>query len=694
MSASLQQTLQSSSGVSGGSVFLSREEHARIVTGTETGPADWRDQQDRQDVLKQQTDRLVEAVDDLSGVLRMQLADDLVEFLPLVDRIADLPCLYPPDRDAAWRFGGALRQIGRLLEDRQAYAQDVIAAAQDLLDAEDRGPDRLGCRIEWPFFEHEDDRQELRAVLKRIVALPWATPRPGGEKPEKRGLITGESRDIDSPHELRFFPTVAQRKRRPTLNTLRYWLENSAKRDHEGQVYARFVVVTAGRRIPYGGDLQGALRGLNRKISRWAVESAQEWGVDLVFRGDEFTLDDFGAHPHANVVIEPQRRLSKARWRDYLRAMNRHFGAWTRDNGRVEDCREIVKYVVKPGDLEERILDLEDRGERLRRTEWIYRALLRTRLTAFYGDTRELRADFEDRKVKPCVVGGAVRLVPKFEPAQQTKQKDRSGENVILAFGLADREFTPYAEPSVLVMGYTETPKTKAGQKRLKIIQQAADEALTNWMSNGAPAPETAKAIARAWRAADSDEEARKIRALGRNYRPPESEAIRRLSTPAPRGAAAGACAGAASAAPFIVHTVDLTVRPESEPEPDSWNTGPQPPPPDPDTIVFRSGRQIRSGYEIDPETGRSLGAAGHVRKKPEMRLDDVPVWMIDDPAVDEICWMMPDAIVTESGSVCDPDSGEIIGCLSRRAMKRVADHQADIKRRVQAASFPSAGAA
>ena len=68
------------------SLYLSREQHLTLVCGTGTGPAVWRDGQQRQAQLIEQTRELAGAIDDLGrDLVRPRLADALPPLLDLID---------------------------------------------------------------------------------------------------------------------------------------------------------------------------------------------------------------------------------------------------------------------------------------------------------------------------------------------------------------------------------------------------------------------------------------------------------------------------------------------------------------------------------------------------------------------------------------------------------------------------------
>lgn len=578
---------------------LSREQHLAVVCGTGTGPDVWRDGQKRQALLAEQTADLAKSIDDLGrDVVRPRLADAL---LPILDLIDSEYLFGPPAmswQPIVWGFTEALRAIGRALEDPQMHAQDVMRRARDLLDSIDQHePDRLRTYTPWPRMDmrHRDD---VRAWLRDVVALPWATP-SATESPLLVGLVTGATREIEQYRDLRMLPLVAQRERRPMLNALRLYLDGVSRRDGKGATYCRYLVITSGARVPFGGDLQGRIRSMQRLISRWAVVSAAEHQIDVVYRGTEMTNDNIGAHVHANVIVEPRCYIGAAAWTEYLTAMRRHFGVWVRDNGRVSDPAEIVKYVCKPTEIFEHFqspeLPKETKNARL---EWLYRALYKARLVAPMGAMRELWQQIETDKMKPLVIGGVVKLVPKSTPAERSKDKKPVGENVIVGHVLSNRVHTPWAEPSVLILGYNKNPATKAGQRNLGLIAALGQTARAAWDANRAPAPATATAIAAAWLNADSDNSARGVHAIPRR---PDAKAGGNAAGGAPAGA--GAMAMAAGDPLYIVHTTSVTVPAISDSPGGSSGH-----PPGKGFFDIPPGCFVDGNDLIDSETGEILG--------------------------------------------------------------------------------------
>lgn len=313
------------------------------------------------------------------------------------------------------------------------------------------------------------------------------------------GLVTGQVARDEAYRSTCFLPVIAQRERRSMLNSLRYF-----QRHHEGGEFMRLAVVTGGRRVPLGGPLRERIRELQRTVSRWAHEANRRFGVQLFYRGTEFTTDDDGSlHPHANVIYAPRRRLPAHRWREFLSWSRGRLGAHWQDAGRLEKPDEAIKYPFKPAD----VLGLS--AEAL---AWLYRETQRLKLCQPLGEFAEFRRSLRDHTVeddeghpvrRPMKVvmvnrpGGArLELVAKATRTAAGSGGDDERENLVLCRASPQFRFSPWAEPVVRVLGYTETPKTAEGARRLAFLRRLAGDACEAWRANGAPDPQVALAVA------------------------------------------------------------------------------------------------------------------------------------------------------------------------------------------------------
>lgn len=367
--------------------------------------------------------------------------------------------------------------------------------------------------------------QRLAAALERH-GIPTRLP----SEILTLGEVTGQAVQADAWRAIRFLPVVAQRDRKPTLNALKLWQRS------EGGKWLRYAVITSGDRVPLGGNLRGRQTEHTRAVSRWAHDAMKDWGVELVFRGTEYTVNDDGVHLHSNVVYRVAEKLSPERWGEFLAWTRKRVGAHWKDCGRIEDMAEVVKYAVKPAELEA----LADEH-----VVWLYHETFAKKLCQPMGAFADwLKGLSQDRLKVAQVVDparapgeprkGRLRLVekPRRDPAKRKERKEDdgesavpdapeadaedtaevgaeapeaeaparrpAGENVLVARTLPQPKFSPWSEPLSLVINYTENPTTPGGVRRLELLRERRAEARRWWDANGAPAPAEALAAAEA----------------------------------------------------------------------------------------------------------------------------------------------------------------------------------------------------
>lgn len=315
--------------------------------------------------------------------------------------------------------------------------------------------------------------------------------------------VTGEIDTEESYRAICFLPLVAQRERRPLLNALRWFQKNTPHGAH-----LRLAVVTAGARIERFGPLRQTMTRLHRNVSRWAHEADQKWGVEVVYRGTEFTRDNSATyHPHANVLYRPRSRLSKAAWSRFLSWSRSRLGAHWKDCGELAEPDEAVKYPFKPADL-----DAADGDELV----WLWWECHRMKFAQPMGAFADFRKELEAEGQKVVMVNrrGVARLeiVAKGQrdPVDEGESADLVKENLIVCRTAPQFRFGPFAQPVTLVMNYTTAPTTPDGRRRLEIIRYWNDQARQWWDANGAPDPVTARAVA-AGQAAAQEGQAGKV---------------------------------------------------------------------------------------------------------------------------------------------------------------------------------------
>ena len=337
--------------------------------------------------------------------------------------------------------------------------------------------------------------------------------------------VTGIVTEISPWRAIRFLPSVAGRDRRPMLNALRFWLENVA----EHPEYMRYGVITSGELVPAFGDLRGSFSDMSRKVSKWAHKARKLYNIEVNFRGNEFTRktaserdlngyepDTVLYHPHVNVLMRPTQYLKEDKWEKFLTWTHQFFGTHWRDCGRIDDVRELVKYVVKPADLLE--------GEKplnAPEAKWLHESLFRMNLAQPLGKFKEFYAEMNDNRCK-IVLGrdkygsGKMEMVGRgkrfdhskdeilenpelAEPEEQKPESTIKGTNIIIGVTLPQWKHSPWSEPMILVQNYDPRAVGKSSLERLREIDSEQMFARQLWDDAGAPEPRIALEIAKQW---------------------------------------------------------------------------------------------------------------------------------------------------------------------------------------------------
>lgn len=304
------------------------------------------------------------------------------------------------------------------------------------------------------------------------------------------GEITGCAEPIPAMRRVRFLPKVAQSERAPMLNNLRGFV-----REFPQAPYLRYMVITAGERIPLYGPLRETITHFQRRISKWASKAMARYDIAVVFRGTEFTIDDdLTFHVHANILLAPLRKLPPEEWADFLHWCWEFFGSHLQDNGRLQNPDEVIKYSFKP---------TETHRLGANAAAWLYEQTRRLKLVQPMGAFADYCRTLEENGEKHAYIhtprGKTLTRVKKqTRPKQSDTEKSPPTsvgtpiENQIIARTAPLSRFTPYAEPCLIVNNYTPAPTTETGKLNLWKIQQAGTNSRTFWDTNGAPSPEIA----------------------------------------------------------------------------------------------------------------------------------------------------------------------------------------------------------
>jgi len=299
------------------------------------------------------------------------------------------------------------------------------------------------------------------------------------------GLVTGAVKPAEEPYRrIHFLPAVAASLRAELANGLELYLAINGR-------YARYAVMTTGQRCELH-DLRARIVRLNRLVSRWAHTVCRPLGVEVAFRSIELPCDDAKTfHVHANVVYWPTRAIPKKPWKRFLRETRAFFGAHWKDNGRLKEVREVVKYMMKAED----VAGLADNDPAA--LVELYHELRGLHLVQPLGWFRDFRRqlDADGLKVVPEYGPRGRRLVVTRRPTRPHRDLPPAGlpkTNQVLSIDLPRAAFCHYREPVLRVSNLDVQTLWHDPQ-----LLAPAGEALADWTRNGAPPPQVLVPTAR-----------------------------------------------------------------------------------------------------------------------------------------------------------------------------------------------------
>ena len=273
------------------------------------------------------------------------------------------------------------------------------------------------------------------------------------------GLHSKQFKVVENFRNINFIPCVARKNRTRQSKELSYFLQENTN--------CRMWTISTGRRCN-SSDLICRVKKLHRQISKInSMSFMLEAGASFVFRATEFGEvaphgDDLSFHPHAHALLYLDRYLPKAEWSKLLAKIQAYFGVHCQDNGRITDPRELVKYCVKPSDLDH--LSAEQ-------VALLYNSTKGLRLCEPLRKFRKLRSHIRSEKLKVIQRKGILKMVrswnqpcpKKSKPELELEQlaslnvsdlaEEPTGSPLVVAWCVPSRMFTPVTEPIMLVQG-------------------------------------------------------------------------------------------------------------------------------------------------------------------------------------------------------------------------------------------------
>lgn len=224
------------------------------------------------------------------------------------------------------------------------------------------------------------------------------------------GLHSKQFKKLDGYKNINFLPSVAQKNRSSKTKEMELFLKHNKN--------SRMWTFTAGVRCNLR-QLKAKCKWMHRKLSKLNDQPfMKNLGARFVFRATEFGelasigQDDISLHPHMHAMMHLQRYLSPNDWSYLLARIQAFWGVYCKDCGKIRNSRELVKYCVKPSDLDglnnEQLIKLYNETNGLRLWESL-------------RDFRKMRRTIREEKQKVVMRKGIPRLVPNWNGGSPRK---------------------------------------------------------------------------------------------------------------------------------------------------------------------------------------------------------------------------------------------------------------------------------
>jgi hypothetical protein len=260
------------------------------------------------------------------------------------------------------------------------------------------------------------------------------------------GLHSQQYKKLEGYRNITFLPLVAQKNRRPRVKELNLFLKHNKN--------CRMWTFTAGPRVNLAG-VKPACTWMHRKLSKLNDQPfMRRLGVRFVFRSTEFGElaengnEDISLHPHMHALMHLERYLRPEDWSYLLRRIQAFWGVYSKDCGKILNPRELVKYCVKPCDLD---------GLNSVQLIKLYHATKGLRLWETLRDLRKMRRTIREENKKVVMRKGVPQLVPNWNGGASKKDKRE-----VLPLWLKNRTTEVVESEKILGSGSRPTPRIVA----------------------------------------------------------------------------------------------------------------------------------------------------------------------------------------------------------------------------------------
>ena len=278
------------------------------------------------------------------------------------------------------------------------------------------------------------------------------------------GLFSKGVKKMDNYRNISFIPVKGRQQRNKLSKELHLFFHNNP--------FTRAWLFTDKRTTII--HLRTVIQKMHRKLSKLnAKDWMKKYGARFVFRttelGEIFPIgeSDISVHPHMHALMVLDKKLTKEQFITLNKLIQNFWGAYSRDSGKIRNTRELVKYVVKPNDLD---------GLSSQQIVKLYEAQNGLHLVQPLQDLRKNRKSIRENNQKVIVRKGIPKIVPNWNGSitKQKRQPDRFVEYVemledrrkadtladsgratpqVVAWCTPSPIFTPVSEPVFMVYG-------------------------------------------------------------------------------------------------------------------------------------------------------------------------------------------------------------------------------------------------
>ena len=346
---------------------------------------------------------------------------------------------------------------------------------------------------------------QSKDIAEKLLSHGYDPYLPTDNQVSMIGLVSGAVFRLSPYRNINLIPEVAQRNRQPLLQEFDLFLKEHPKIKR----YARYMVVTSGERFPIY-QFEDRLKAFNKQLGRY-FEISSNNSIDVILCSIEFTLnEDNLVNLHANIVSAPRKAFGPNGWSDWLSLTRKHFkNQILKDCGRVQDTKEIIKYVCKYNEISnlssswlvelaqalfkkqlvrplglfrEFRKELKERGQKVR-FDNEEKDLVRCQVSK--RNKPETKEDFvkEDIENEMAAQDAAIRKA--ISGRYEQRDEKEPVQNQIICKTLPQSRATLNGEPFVVVMNYEANPLTKNGKDGLECIEARREFHFRLFAENG-----------------------------------------------------------------------------------------------------------------------------------------------------------------------------------------------------------------